>query len=118
MNPSSREKYAARLTELEALHHELSAGKRPGDGAVVVGLLLEAVGDVLRRKSALGISPAAVIAPLSAISEPSLKAWADGVEVKDLAARLKRAASHAVEAAIPDSPEDGATIAQWAVQDL
>jgi len=118
MNPSSREKYAARLTELEALHHELSAGKRPGDGAVVVGLLLEAVGDVLRRKSALGISPAVVTAPLSAISEPSLKAWADGVEVKDLAARLKRAASHAVEAAIPDSPEDGATIAQWAVQDL
>lgn len=118
MNPSSREKYAARLTELEALHHELSAGKRPGDGAVVVGLLLEAVGDVLRRKSALGISPAEVTAPLPAISEPSLKAWADGVEVKDLAARLKRAASHAVEAAIPDSPEDGATIAQWAVQDL
>ena len=36
---SSPAKYAARLTELEALHHELETGKRPGDGAVVVVLV-------------------------------------------------------------------------------
>lgn len=118
MNPSSREKYVGRLSELEALHHELSAGKRPGDGAVVVGLLLEAAGDVLRRKTALGVSSSAVQPPLSAISEAALKAWGDGIEVAELQTRLQRAASRAVEAAIPDSPEEGATIAQWAVQDL
>lgn len=118
MNPSSREKYAARLSELEALHHELAAGKRPGDGGVVVGMLLEAAGDVLRRKSALGVSPASVLGQLSAISETSLRSWGDGVQVNELSARLKRAAAQAVEAAIPDSPEDGAAMAQWAAQDL
>ncbi|MFZ5444316.1 MAG: hypothetical protein ACOZQL_30240 [Myxococcota bacterium] len=118
MNPSSREKYAARLSELEALHHELSTGKRPGDGAVVVGLLLEAAGDVLRRKATLGASRELVIKPLTAISEQSLRAWADGVQVADFAARLNRAASQAVEAAIPDSDDAGRSMAQWAMQDL
>jgi hypothetical protein len=118
MIPSSREKYAARLSELEALHHELSAGKRPGDGGVVAGLLLEAVGDVLRRKGTLGASVSEVTKPLGAISEQALRSWGDGVQVADFAARLKRAASQAVEAAIPDSEELGASMAQWAVQDL
>ena len=59
---SSPAKYAARLTELEALHHELETGKRPGDGAVVVGLLLEAAGDVLRRRAALKLDHAAAAA--------------------------------------------------------
>lgn len=118
MNPSSRQKYAARLSELEALHHELEAGQRPGDGAVVVGLVLEAAGDILRRTSALGITAAAVTKPLGAITETGLRAWGDGVQVAELTARLKRAASQAVEAAIPDSPEAGEAMAQWAVQDL
>lgn len=118
MHASSREKYAARLSELEALHHELAAGKRPGDGGVVVGLLLEAAGDVLRRKQTLGVNDAAVTRSLSAISERALAAWAEGVEIDELRARLQRAASRAVEAAIPDSPEEGETIAQWAVEDL
>ena len=118
MNATPREKYVARLSELEALHHELAAGKRPGDGAVVVGLLLEAAGDVLRRKSALGTSVATVMKQLSAISEDGLRSWGEGVQVDELAARLKRAASQAVEAAIPDSPEAGEAMAQWAVQDL
>lgn len=118
MVPSAPAKYAARLTELEALHHELETGKRPGDGAVVVGLLLEAAGDVLRRKSALGVSPESVTKPLGAIPELALRSWGDGVQVKELAARLKRAASQAVESAIPDSPEDGEAMAKWAVQDL
>jgi len=118
MNPSPREKYAARLNELEALHHELAAGKRPGDGAVVAGLLLEAAGDLLRRKSALGVQPGDVVTQLSAITEQSLKSWGDGVQVNELTARLKRAAAQAVESAIPDSPEDGQQMAQWAAQDL
>jgi hypothetical protein len=118
MHASSREKYAARLSELEALHHELEAGKRPGDGAVVVGLVLEAAGDVLRRKTALGVSPGAVTKPLGAIPELALRSWGDGVQVAELATRLKRAASQAVEAAIPDTAEAGEAMAQWAVQDL
>jgi hypothetical protein len=118
MNPLFCEKYAARLNELEALYHELAAGKRPGDGAVVAGLLLEAAGDLLRRKSALGVQPGDVVTQLSAITEQSLKSWGDGVQVNELTARLKRAAAQAVESAIPDSPEDGQQMAQWAAQDL
>ncbi len=118
MNPSSREKYAARVAELEALHHELEAGKRPGDGAVVVGLLLEAAGDVLRRASTLGLNGGAVNKPLQSIPEFSLRSWADGVAVGELAVKLKRAASQAVEAAIPDSPEAGEAMTRFAVQDL
>ena len=63
MAASTPAKYAARLTELEALHHELETGKRPGDGAVVVGLLLEAAGDVLRRSKALNATQAALVSP-------------------------------------------------------
>ena len=118
MVPSAPEKYAARLTELDALYRELETGKRPGDGAVVVGLLLEAAGDVLRRKTALGVAGARATKPLSAIPELALRSWGDGVQVAELAAKLKRAASQAVESAIPDSPEDGEAMAQWAVQDL
>ncbi len=118
MVPSSPEKYAARLTELEALHHELETGKRPGDGAVVVGLLLEAAGDVLRRRAALNAKSTNLNKPLGAIPELALRSWGDGVQVEELAAKLKRAASQAVESALPDSVEDGEAMAQWAVQDL
>jgi hypothetical protein len=118
MKTSSREKYAARLNELEALHHELAAGKRPGDGGVVVGLLLEAAGDLLRRKTALQVAAADVVRQLAAINEVGLRAWGDGVQVAELTARLKRAAAQAVESALPDSPEEGASMAQWAAQDL
>ena len=121
MNSSPREKYILRLTELEALHRELEAGGRPGDGAVGVGLLLEAAGDVLRRKLALGVSESAVmtavITSLRSIPQMALRSWGEGVEVT-LATKLKRAASQAVEAVIPDSVEDGEAMAQWAVQDL
>lgn len=111
-------KYAARLTELDALHHELETGKRPGDGAVVVGLLLEAAGDVLRRATVLKATRANVTKPLTAIPELALRSWGDGVQVQELATKLERAASQAVESAIPDSEEAGAAMAQWAVQDL
>lgn len=121
MAASTTAKYAARLTELEALHHELEtgdAGKRAGDGAVVVGLLLEAAGDVLRRCKALNATQAAATKPLGVIPELALRSWCEGVSVDELATKLKRAASQAVEAAIPDSPEAGEAMAQFAVQDL
>ena len=47
-----------------------------------------------------------------------MRSWGDGVQVTELATRLKRAASQAVEAALPDSVEAGEAMAQWAVQDL
>lgn len=118
MIASSREKYAARVAELEALHHELEAGKRPGDGAVVVGLLLEAAGDVLRRAATLGVDTASVLNPLASIPELALRSWAEGVAIAELSTKLKRAASQAVEAAIPDSPEAGEAMTRFAVQDL
>lgn len=118
MVPSPKDKYAARLSELEALHHGLEAGKRPGDGAVEVGLVLEAAGDVLRRKLALGVKAAEVTASLGTVPELALRSWAEGVQVEELTQRLRRAASQAVEAALPDSEEDGESLAQWAVQDL
>ena len=104
MNPTAKEKYAARLAELDALRHELEAGKRPGDGAVVAGLLLEAAGDVLRRRQTLGAAAGPISAAVSAIPELALRSWGDGVQVPELAQKLKRAASQAVEAALPDSP--------------
>src|SRR3989338_6590270 len=113
MVPSAPSKYAARLTELEALHHELETGKRPGDGAVVVGLLLEAAGDVLRRSAALKATRAKVTGPLASIPELSLRSWGDGVQVQELTTKLQRAASQAVEAALPDTEESGAAMAQW-----
>ena len=88
MVATSPAKYAARLTELEALHHELETGKRPGDGAVVVGLLLEAAGDVLRRTAALNARKANVARPLGAIPELALRSWGDGVQVQELAIKL------------------------------
>lgn len=118
MAASTTAKYAARLTELEALHHELESGKRPGDGAVVVGLLLEAAGDVLRRTKALNATQSAATKPLGVIPELALRSWCEGVSVEEIATKLKRAASQAVEAAIPDSPEAGEAMAQFAVQDL
>lgn len=118
MNPSPKEKYSARLTELEALHHELAGGKRPGDGGVVVGLLLEAAGDLLRRQTALGVAVGSVTGRLQAIPESALRAWGEGVQATELVMRLRRAATHAVESAIPDEDGTAESSAQWAVQDL
>jgi hypothetical protein len=113
-----RERYAARLQELEALHHELTGGGRPGDGAVVVGLLLEAAGDLLRRRTALAVDAARVVQQLKVVAEAALQAWAGGLALDELAQKLARAADRAVEAAIPDDDDRGAALAQWATQDL
>lgn len=118
MTPTPREKYASRLQTLEALQHDLESGGRPGDGAVVVGLLLEAAGDVLRRATLLGVDGATVVLRLAAAPETALRAWADGLAIDELVTKLQRAASQAVEAALPDDPESGRAMAQWAAQDL
>jgi hypothetical protein len=114
--PTAKEKYAARVAEVESLQRQLN--ERPGEAAVVAGLLLEAAGDVLRRAGTLGVKAAQVAGPLEAITDGALRGWAGGVSIEGLGAKLQRAASQAVEAAIPDSDEAGAACARFAVQDL
>ncbi len=101
--PVSTERYRQRLTEVESLKQQLT--ERPGDGAVVVGLLLEAAGDVLRRAGALGVKPETVTVQLSAISTGALRGWLEGLSLKELPSRLAQAASSAVEAALPDDDD-------------
>lgn len=114
----TRERYSARVAELESLKHELEGGKRPGDPGPLVGRVLEAAGDLLRRSAAVKADGALVTGVLGLIPEAGLKSWSDGVELPELRTRLQRAASQAVEAALPDTPEDGERLAGWAMQDL
>jgi hypothetical protein len=113
-----RDRYAARVEELESLRHELEGGKRPGDPGPLVGRVLEAAGDLLRRSATVKADTAMVTGVLRLIPEAGLASWSDGVQLPDLRRRLQRAASQAVEAALPDTPEDGERLAGWAMQDL
>lgn len=118
MSPQPKERYLARIDELESLKLELEVQKRPGDPAPIVGRVLEGAGDLLRRQAALSHQGALVDAALKLVPEAALKSWGDAVSVGEIEGRLSRAASQAVEAAIPDSADDGAAFAGWAMQDL
>ena len=118
MSLSLREKYAARVDELLSLEVELDGGKRPGGPAPLIGRVLEAAGDLLRRSSALITDRQAVDRALHRVTDSALRTWSCAVEVSELKGRLFRAASQAVEAAIPDVPDEAETIASWAMQDL
>ena len=111
-------RYRARLEELASLKAELEAPKRPGDPAPVIGRVLEAAGDLLRRAQALQCDVAAVEAVISLVAPAALASWKDGVDVSQLRARLARSTDEAVEAGVPDTPEDGGTWASWAMQGL
>lgn len=117
MSPSLGSRYEARATELAALRHEVEGDRRP-DLPVVVGLLLECAGDLLRRRASLGGEAPPVLEALAIIPGAALEAWGRGVDVAALRATLARAASRAVEAALPDEPEAGRALAQWALEDL
>lgn len=114
----TRDRYSARVEELESLKHELEGGKRPGDPGPLVGRVLEAAGDLLRRSAAVQADGALVAGVLGLLPEAGLKSWSDGVQLPELRSRLQRAASQAVEAALPDTPEDGERLTGWAMQDL
>lgn len=114
----TRDRYSARVAELESLKHELEGGKRPGDPGPLVGRVLEAAGDLLRRSATVKADTALVTGVLGLIPEAGLASWSDGVQLPELRTRLQRAASQAVEAALPDTPEDGERLAGWAMQDL
>lgn len=111
-------KYFSRVDELESLKVELESNRRPGDPAPIVGRVLEAAGDLLRRRTAVTCDESVVLSALSVVTDTALKSWSDGVVVSEFGDKLRRAVSQAVEAAIPDSDEDGAAFATWVMQDL
>jgi hypothetical protein len=112
------EKYRARIDELESLKAELEAASRPGDPAPVVGRLLEAAGDLLRRRAKIPCDERLIDAALTVVPEKALYSWADGVKADDVRSRVERAADHAVDAAIPESDSDSTTLTTWAMQGL
>ncbi len=118
MNPDDANRYLSRIDELSSLRSELEAPKRPGDPAPVIGRVLEAAGDLLRRTKSIPCDLTAVQTTLALVPGGGLKSWGEAVSVDDLQARLKRAADEAVEAAIPDTPDDGSTWTSWAMQGL
>ncbi len=119
MNPSeAANRYRTRIEELQSLKAELEAPRRPGDPAPVVGRVLEAAGDLLRRTQAVPCDRAQLETTLALVPGSGLKSWGEAVSVEDLQARLSRAADEAVEAALPDTPDDGSTWTSWAMQGL
>ena len=111
-------RYHSRIDELQSLKAELEAPKRPGDPAPVVARVLEAAGDLLRRTKAIPCDRGQLETTLALVPGSGLKSWGEAVSVEDLQARLKRAADEAVEAALPDTPDDGSTWTSWAMQGL
>ncbi len=111
-------KYQSLVDSLESLKAELETPKRPGDSAPVIGLVLEGAGDLLRRSKAAPCEPSLIANVLSLISPAALKSWADAIEVNDVEQKFERAASHAVEAVLPDAEEDSSTLVGWAMHDL
>lgn len=118
MTVSPIEKYQARIAELESLRAELEAASRPGDPAPVVGRMLEAAGDLLRRRAKVPCDEKLIDAALAVLPEKGLSSWADGVKAAEVRARVERAADQAVDAAIPESDADGKTLTTWAMQAL
>lgn len=118
MTVSPIEKYRARIDELESLKAELEAASRPGDPAPVIGRLLEAAGDLIRRRAKVPCDEGLIDAALSVVPEQGLHSWAEGVKADEVRARVERAADQAVDAAIPETDADGKTLSTWAMQAL
>lgn len=117
MTVSPIEKYQARVDELESLRTELQAASRP-DPAPVVGRVLEAAGDLLRRRLKVSSDEQRIDQALAVVPEKGLLAWLDGVKADEVRSRVERAADQAVDAAIPESDGDGKTLTVWAMQAL
>jgi len=115
---ATAQKYRALIDELESLKVELENPKRPGDSAPVVSRVLEAAGDLLRRTTSTPCEPKLIQGVLSLLPGAGLKSWGEGVEVQDVQQKLERAASHAVEAVLPEADDDASTLVGWAMQDL
>jgi hypothetical protein len=116
MNPIAR--YQSRKDELEALKAELENKGRKGDPGPVAARVLEAAGDLLRRKQSVPCDGALIDGTLKLLSAEGLQSFADALSVDELRSRLQRCADEAVEAALPDSDEDSSTWTTWAMQGL
>jgi hypothetical protein len=116
MNPLNR--YQARTEELEALKVELETKTRPGDPGPVAARVLEAAGDLLRRASKVPCDRTLIDTTLKLLTQEGLQSFAEGTSVEELKMRVERAADEAVEAALPDSDDDGPTWGLWAMQGL
>jgi hypothetical protein len=116
MDPITR--YQARKDELEALKAELENRERRGDPGPVAQRVLEAAGDLLRRKSCVPCDGGLLDDTLKLLSAEGLSSFADGLLSDELRSRLQRCADEAVEAALPDSDEDAGTWSSWAMQGL
>jgi len=116
VDPANR--YRSRFDELDSIRAELLNSKLRGDLGPVVGRVLEAAGDLIRRSTKISIDLAAVEKVLMLVPNAGLMSWGEAVSVDDLAKRVARAAEEAVEAALPDTPEDGSTYNSWAMQGL
>lgn len=116
MNPIAR--YQSRKDELEALKAELENKGRKGDPGPVAARVLEAAGDLLRRKQSVPCDGALIDGALKLLSAEGLQSFSDGLSVDELRSRLQRCADEAVEAALPDSDEDSSTWTTWAMQGL
>ncbi len=80
--------------------------------------MLEAAGDLLRRSTSFQVDVVTIDRVLMLVPNGGLTSWGEAVSVEDLAKRVARAAEEAVEAALPDTPEDGSTWQSWAMQGL
>ncbi len=116
MSHPELQRYQARLDELKALAPRL--GERMADPAPVVGRVLEAAGDLLRRSTALGGASPAIDPVLRGVPAFAVDAWLRGVDAQGLAAVLARGAERAMEAAIPDPDDDAETLAGIALDAL
>jgi hypothetical protein len=104
---SLRERYLARG---EAL--------RPGEALEGAGQVLEAAGDLVRRRAALGGDLGAVDRALGQLSDAALSRWREGLAVAAVEGHLRRALWMAVEAAVPDEEEDVTALIEGCMQEL
>lgn len=118
MTQPTANRYQARVDELLSLQRELETPTRPGDRGPVVGRVLEAAGDLLRRSQATPASVDDIDRTLALVPEAGLSSWAEDVSLEDVSARLMRSAEEAVHAAIPDDDDDGGTWSGWAMEGL
>jgi hypothetical protein len=116
MNPLNR--YQARTEELEALKAQLETKTRPGDPGPVAARVLEAAGDLLRRALTVPCDRTLIDGTLKLLTQEGLQSYAEATSVEELKMRVERAADEAVEAALPDSDDDGPTWGLWAMQGL
>lgn len=109
-----RRRTAAHLEELKTLEVALGAKDASAGSAELAGRLLATAGALLRRTHEGGVAIGTLESALRRLPSAAVKAWVEGVDLAGLEARLRRASEEAVEAMLPESPEDRETWIAWA----